>query len=405
LSGNLQEHGMDFSLTQEQQAFRAQVRAFFAEERVAKVCHQLRTLPPREEPGVHDIYRWLGERGWLAPTWPVEYGGLGAGPVHGAIVSEEMSLHGVPDLVHALSVDIVGLFLLRFGTDAQKARYLPPIARGERSATVLYSEPSVGSDLAALETRAIPDGDGWRLHGRKLYNQKTQFADNAVCAARTTQGASKYAGITLFFVDLRAEGVHVGPLWNLSDDRFNDVTLLDVRVTPDQVIGPLDGGWEVIKSVLALERTGLDFQARIRRWLDLVLARAIETGRIQDPCVAGELVALDAEVQAGRLLAWRVISQLDRDELDEAAAAMSKWYNTELGRRIARMAMELEGLDGTLSRWDGAGEAPLGGMLEAVARESPGLTLSAGSSEIMLYVISATGLKVFEEGGPKRTSA
>jgi alkylation response protein AidB-like acyl-CoA dehydrogenase len=395
---------MDFSLTPEQECFRAQVRAFFAEERVAKVCHELQTLPPREEPGVHDVYRWLGERGWLAPTWPLAYGGLGASPVHAAIVSEEMSLHGVPDLVHALSVDIVGLFLLRFGSDQQKARYLPPIARGERSATVLYSEPGVGSDLASLTTRAIADGDGWRLHGRKIYSQKTQFADHAVCAARTTQGTSKYAGITLFMVDLRAEGVHVGPLWNLSDDRFSDVTLLNVRVTPDQVIGPVDGGWEVINAVLALERTGIDFHAKVRRWLDLVIARAVETGRIDDPCVAGELVALDAEVQAGRLLAWRVISQLERDQLDEVAAAMSKWHNTELGRRIARLGMELEGLDGTLSRWDGGAEAPLGGMLEAAVRESPGLTLSAGSSEIMLYVISATGLKVFEEGGPKRTS-
>jgi len=395
---------MDFSLTPEQERFRAEVRALFAEKRVAKVCHDLQTLPPGEEPGVHDVYRWLGERGWLAPTWPPRYGGLGAGPVHGAIVSEELGLHGIPDVVHALSVDIVGTFLLKFGTDEQKARYLPPLARGERSATVLYSEPGVGSDLASLTTRAVPDGDGWRLHGRKTYSQKTQFADHAVCAARTSEGTSKYAGITLFMVDLRAKGVHVGALPNLSDERFSDVRLLGVRVAPDQVIGPVDGGWQVITSVLALERTGIDFHAKARRWLDLVLRRALETGRIADPCVAGELVALDAEVQAGRLLAWRVVSLLERGRLDEVAAAMSKWHNSETAQRIALLGAELEGLDGALSRWDGEGAAPLGGLLEAAYRESPGLTLSAGSSEIMLYLISASGLKVFEEGGPERIS-
>jgi alkylation response protein AidB-like acyl-CoA dehydrogenase len=384
---------VDFSLTPEQERFLSDVRAFFQEDRVQKSIHEMRQFAPREEAGLPDVYRWLGERGWLAANWPPEYAGLGRTAIEAAMVSEEMSLHGVPDLTHVLSIDIVGLFVLLAGTPEQKERFLPPLARGEKAATVIYSEPGTGSDLSSLQTRADPDGDGWRLYGRKVYSMKCEFADHALCAARTRVTDDKFDGITLFMVPLKEEGVQIHPLWNIGNERFDDVRLNGVRVTRGELIGPLHRGWQIINAVLSLERTGIDYQAKVRRWLDAIIDRAAETGRIADPVIGHQIVALDAQVRAGRLLAWRVMSNLSRGEIDEVASAMAKWYNTELGKAVVRLALELEGLEGTLTQWDG--EAPMGGLLEGAYRESPGLTISAGTSEIMLYLIASTGLRVY----------
>jgi len=383
---------MDLSFSAEEDEFRQDLRAFFAEERVQGILRELERCKPRVEAHSQQIYQWLGERGWLAPNWPVEYGGAGKTAVEAAILSEEMARAGVPDTVHVNTVEIVGLFLLLAGTDEQKKRFLPAMARGDMVVSVLYTEPNSGSDLSSLSTRAVFDGDGYLLYGTKIYSLTTQFAQYGLAATRTRGGMSKYDGITLFLVPLRERGVGIRPLWNISDERFNEVVLDGAWVSPDNIVGPLHGAWELINTALSIERTGLDYYVKMRRWLDAIIARAAKTGRLEDPRIGHEIVRLDAQVEAGRLMVWDIISQLQRGELDNVQAAMSKWYNTEVGRHIARLGVDMEGLAGTLSRWDG--EAPMGGLLEAAYRECPGLTISAGTSEIMLYVIAAVGLEI-----------
>lgn len=383
---------MRFSFTDEQEQFRREVRDFLAEDRVRKVVDGLRDLPPREEPGLVDVYRWLGEKRWLAVNWPREYGGLGKSIVEKSILTEELIRARVPDLVHIVSVDIVGLVLMMVGTEAQKSTYLPPLAAGEQSASVLYSEPGVGSDLAALGTRAVPDGDGWRLHGRKIYSLKSQFADFALCAARTTESEVRFHGITLFLVPMRTPGVVTQPIHNMSDEQFCDVTLDGIRLTPDHVLGEVDDGWQVINAVLPVERTGLEFQAKARRLLDEILHRAARDGTLDDPAYQQRLAELDAAATAAHLLAWKVIAQIDAGHLDGVSTAMSKLYATELFKRISEYGLETGGLEATLSGWDSADET--GGRREAAHREGPGITLSAGTSEIMRYLIASTGLQL-----------
>lgn len=385
---------MDFGLNDEQGRFYKELLRFFAEDRVQKSIEEMRTLPPRREDGFPDIYRWLGERGWLAVNWPVEYGGLGKTAVEAGLVSEQLALNGVPDLTHVLSIDIVGLFLLLVGTPEQKRRFLPPIARGEKAATVLYTEPQSGSDLSSLQTRAERDGDGWRIYGRKTFPMKSPWAEHALTAVRTSDTGNKFEGITLFMVPLREGGVEIRPLWGMGNERFDDARLDGVRVTSDDVVGGLDRGWQIINAVLALERTGVDYQGRVRRWTDMMIARARATGKLSDPHVAHQLAALDAQVTAGRLLTFRVLGNVSRGVIDEVASAMAKWYNTELGKSVVRAWLELEGLEAVLSQWDG--EAPLDGILEGAYRETPGMTIAAGTSEIMLYVIAANGLRLFQ---------
>jgi alkylation response protein AidB-like acyl-CoA dehydrogenase len=385
---------MDDALTPDQERFRAGVRALLAEPRVRKAVGELAHYAPREEPAALDVYRWLGERGWLAPNWPVEYGGIGAGVVESAIVTEEMALAGLPDDAHVLSIDIVGLFLLMVGTAEQKAKYLPPLARGESIATVLYTEPHCGSDLAALRTRAEPDGPGaWRLYGTKIYNQKSQFGDYALCAARTTESEVRFHGITLFLVPLRSPGVTVAPVWSMENNRFNEVVLDGIRLTGEHVVGELDDGWDLMNRMLLLERTGIDFQAKIRFWYDRIAAHGTRTGRLADPVLRAQAADLDARLSAARALAWQQVANLAAGKPDPVASAASKWYATEQARAVARFGFEVTGLPGVLSAWDG--DAPMDGWLEATYRVAPTLTLASGTSEIMLHLIASTGLELF----------
>jgi alkylation response protein AidB-like acyl-CoA dehydrogenase len=385
---------MEFAMTAQQEEFRREVRAFLAEPRVRKAVDEIVRYRPREEPAVLDIYRWLGERGWLAASWPVHYGGLGRTVVESAIVTEEMAYAGVPDDAHVLSIDIVGLFLLMEGTEAQKKRFLPALARGESIATVLYTEPHCGSELAALTTRAEPDGDGaWRIHGRKIYNQKSQFGDYALCAARTTEADVKFFGITLFMVPLRSAGVTIVPVWSMENNRFNEVVLDGIRLTGDDVVGKVDEAWSLIDKMLLLERTGIDFHGKVRHWFDLLVEHARDTGALADPVFGQQIADLDARLHAARALAWRQVANLAAGTPDPVGSAASKWYATEQAKAVVRLAMELGGLPLVLSTWDC--EAPLDGQLEAAYRTAPTLTLASGTSEIMLYLIASTGLELF----------
>jgi alkylation response protein AidB-like acyl-CoA dehydrogenase len=372
------------------ESFRALVRGLLAEPRVRDVVASIAALPPEAEPGPLPVYRWLGELGWLAPAWPAEYGGLGYGPAEAAIVTEELARAGVPDDIHVLAIDIVGTFLLRVGTDRQRASHLPALARGERLAAVLFTEPECGSDLASLRTRAVRDGDGWRLYGTKTYHQKSGVADIGLLAARTTTEPPAMFGITLFLLPLRAPGIHIEPVPGMANDRFMRVVIDGVRLTAADVIGDVGDGWRLLNEMLLLERTGIDFHAKARRVLDQLIARAAASGRLDDPRYALTLADLDARLRAGHALAWEQVRRVEAGAPDQVSSAMAKWYVTEQIRPLLHAGADIAGLDAMLTSWDG--QAPDGGAFEAAYRLGPAHRLASGTSEIMLYVIAATGL-------------
>ncbi|MER6781383.1 MULTISPECIES: acyl-CoA dehydrogenase family protein [unclassified Streptomyces] len=377
-------------LTPAEEEFRGRVRALLAEDRVRALADEIAAYPPGTEATHLPVHRWLGERGWLAPNWPQEYGGAGLGAAEAAIVTEEMTLAGIPDDVHVLSIDIVGRFLLEVGTEEQKKRHLPALAAGEEIATVLFTEPDAGSDLSALRTTARRDGDGWRLYGRKIYNMKSQYGEVALCAARTTESPVAMHGITLFLLPLRSPGVHVEPVPTLCNDRFNLVVIDGVRLTEADVLGEVDNGWALMSDLLQLERTGVDFHAKARRLLDLVTERAAATGRLADPAYALPLAALDARLRAGHAMAWQQVRNLGAGSPDPVGSAMAKWYVTEQIRPVLDLALEVCGLEAALTAWDGA--APDGGVLEAGLRMGPSHRLASGTSEVMLTLIATNGL-------------
>jgi alkylation response protein AidB-like acyl-CoA dehydrogenase len=381
---------MDFGFTPEQEALRAEMRAFLHSPPVQDILAGLRQLAPRASQHAPELYHMLAERGWLAIHWPSAYGGGGKSEIEAGIFVEEAVRAGVPLMVYGLTISIFGAFLLLAGTEAQKQWLLPPIARGELICNILYTEPDAGSDLAALSTRAVADGDGFAITGAKIFNSVGHLAGYGLVAARTDPAAPRYQGITLFLVPMRDERVQVNPIWTMSDEHFNEVVLSGVRVPREHIVGELNGGWALLNQALSVERNGLMIAAEAARWLDLLAAHVRSRVLGADAVVRQRVATLAGEVAAARLLAWRVVALQARGEVDDVRSAMAKWYAGELCKRLTHVAGEIMGMAGMLDRFDAA--APLGGQLEAAHRWAPAWGIAAGTSEIMLYLIAQRAL-------------
>ncbi|MFE6829201.1 acyl-CoA dehydrogenase family protein [Streptomyces sp. NPDC057690] len=372
---------MDFVFTAAQDAFRKDIRAELAAPGIRAELDRL-ALSGDREPDVRPLYRALGRRGLLAVNWPSQYGGRDTGLVEASIVAEELVRAGVPDTLHVNTIQIVGLFLLLAGSPDLRSRRLPDLAAGRRFASVLYTEPEAGSDLAGLRTTAVREasGDGYLLHGVKAYSLKSDITDLALCAARTggTGGTEdRYQGISLFLVDLHAPGVRRETIPGIADEQFHRVVLDGVRVPAADRVGAEGAGWPLLTSALAIERTGLDYALKAERWY----AAALDGGLEPDELV--EAGRYGAAVEAARLLSWRVIGQLagGLDAVDDSLAAAAKLLTSELAQSVA-------GWTARLPTPAGAPRRHAAGMLEAAYREAPGLTLSAGTSEVMLQIIA-----------------
>ncbi|MER5766360.1 acyl-CoA dehydrogenase family protein [Streptomyces sp. NPDC001985] len=374
---------MRFGFTEEQQRFRADARRALRSPEVRAAVVEA-TGADGFEPDVRPLYRLLGGLGLLAVHWPPEFGGAGRPLTDAAIVAEELVRARVPDTLHVNTIQIVGQFLLMAGSTAQKRRHLPALARGERFASVLYTEPDAGSDLGALRTAAEPDGDGYRITGTKVFSLKTRFVDLGLCAARTTPGAGKYQGISLFLLDLGSPGVTVTTLDGIGDEHFHRVDLDAVPVSGDDLIGPRDQGWPLLNEALAIERTGLDYHLRAERWLEAALEALIERdpGSPHDAHLE-RIGRWDGALTADHALAWEVLTGLASDRVDPVAAAVAKYHSSELAGSIAAWA---SGIPGPEQRANRTGAAV---TLDSAHREAPGLTLSAGTSEVMLQIMAA----------------
>lgn len=375
---------------------RREVRAALSGPGAAAAWRALREQPGwNGENDPRPLYRLLGRRRLLAPNWPVAFGGRGLPASSAAIVVEEMIAAGVPEVLHTLSVQICGNFLVSVGTAEQRAATLPTLASGAAYCTVMYTEPDAGSDLARLRTTAEPDGNnGWLITGRKLYSVRTGLADLGLVAARTGDGGSQYQGITLFLVPLTAPGITVQAMPSMTDEAFADVRLDNVRVTADRVIGPVGGGWALITAALALERTGVDYVAKAEAWLRAWCRLTTDP----EPAHRIELGRLWTKVQAGRAISRRCVAELDGGQVDPVRAAIAKLWTSQTAREVAWWTGQASHNAGLTLADDGDAA-----RLEAAYREAPGLTISAGTSEMMCELIAAGGLPGSHDTDPLDT--
>lgn len=375
---------MDFGFTAAEEEFRAQVRR---ELRGPEVRAAIAGLPADSwgGPELERLYLVLGERDLLAPHWPREYGGQCRAFSEGVIVTEELVRAGVPETLHISTVQIVGAFLLLAGTHEQKLKHLPPIARGEHQVSVLYTEVETGSDIGSLTTVAEPDGDGYRISGTKIFSLKTHMATYSLCAARTSHGATKYEGISLFILDMASPGIRVAPILTSWDEPFYRVDLDRVFVPRDCLLGGKGEGWALLSRGLAIERTGIDYFLKGETWFDHALGYLAE--RYRQPEDAGDALLeqigrYGGRLYASHLLGWEVLGAISAGRVDEVASAVAKYSASEIAAEIARWGC---GIPTAEQR------AAAGGVtrLDEGYLEAPGLTLSAGTSEMMLQIVAA----------------
>jgi acyl-CoA dehydrogenase len=351
------------------EALRDEVRAFLGEQDfVPGVDTWLSSFDP-------GFSRRLGERGWLGMTWPTRYGGHERSALERFVVIEELLAAGAPVAAHWVADRQSGPSILRFGTEEQRQRLVPPIARGESYFAIGMSEPDSGSDLASVRTKATPDGDGWRLDGAKVWTSGAHHCHHMITLCRT--GPGRHDGLSQFIVDLSAPGVQIRPIELLTGEHhFNEVVLDGVYVPGDMVLGTIGGGWGQVTSELANERSGPERFLSTAQLL-VELARHAETAR--DTRTLATLGQLFAQMWSIRELSLRVAGALDRGASVEVDAALVK----DLGTRFEQEVVEAVRVAVVTQ--------PASRLLTHAVLHSPGFTLRGGTTEI-LGVIVARGL-------------
>ena len=390
---------MEFHFRPEDEAFRDELRAFLQRELPAgwqETWHGPLGHMLEEDRAVDLAMRGkLARQGWLTLAWPREYGGGGADVLRQMVFNEEMEYQRAPGR-DPQGINMVGPSVIAHGTEAQKQDHLPRIAHGESLWTQGFSEPNAGSDLASLETRAVRDGDGYVISGRKVWTTRAHYATWMHLLARTDPAAPKHKGISYFLVDMQSAGIEVRPLWDMTGEHsFNEVLLHDMRVPRAALLGQENQGWYIATGTLDMERSGVIFSAYFRRLLEDAqrhLASAPHTGRspLRDPLIRHALADLAVAVHASRMLSYRVGWMQHRRMPASTLASTSKLFSTELFQRIARTLLRMLGQHGALAHGDP--RAPMQGGLAWLYLFTLSRTISAGTSEVQRNIIATRGL-------------
>ncbi len=323
--------------------------------------------------------RTLYDGGWAAITWAPEHGGRGGTPAQSLIFAEEQAQFDVTTGYLNAPISLIGPSLIRFGTDAQRERYLKPMLRGDEVWCQLFSEPEAGSDLAAVRTRAALEGDDFVLNGQKVWTTSAQYADFGFILARTNPDVPKHQGISFLLVDMHQPGVEVRPLVTMKGDRhFNEVFFQDVRTSRENVVNGIDQGWEVAKFVLMHEGAHIGTLA-VGNMRTADLARAARaSGRFEDPVVRQRLGETFVEERILELLQDRLRSAILDGRRPDIDGSVLKILWAEGGFRKAETAIWLQGAQGMLAGAD----APDGGLWqESLLGRSAG-TVGGGTSEV-----------------------
>lgn len=351
-AGDKVKSSIVFALSDRQKSFWSELCDFFGDLENLELIAAA-DADPRE------LYRRMGGLRLLAPDWPERYGGRGYGQVEACLLLEAMGLAGCPDTLYVTSVQVAGNVVLHHGSDALKEEFLPSVAAGERFASVLFSEFATGSDLAGISARGAASARGdWLVSGTKTWSARTPFATDLLCAFRTDDEGSRYEGLSLALVPATAPGVQITRLSTLGDEAFHEIRLDDVPVCAYRLVGPPGGAWPVLSGSISFERTGFDYLARAARWLDLCVDSA-------------ETRCLEERYQAARFLAYRTAERVDRHGRDDGEAALVKLLCSELAQDCAYLL------------------AKQTGSLDSAVREAPGLTISAGVSEVLIDLVAS----------------
>jgi alkylation response protein AidB-like acyl-CoA dehydrogenase len=391
------EKTMDLRDTPEEAAWRQEVRAFIDKELPQSFKDE--PLEPEDvaelwdHPDMQTWRRKLVERGWIAPSWPKEYGGAGLTLMQQFIMSEEMAEAHAP-AVGGMGISMVGPSLIVHGTEEQKRKFLPTILSGKTFFCQGFSEPEAGSDLASLRTRAVRDGDDYVINGQKIWTSQAHHANWMFVLARTDPDVPKHKGISYFLLEMKTPGIEVRPLRDITGGvLFNEVFFDNVRVPAKNIVGEENRGWYIAATTLDFERAGsmssvVTLRHRAERLIRLAKDGGDQSVLGRNPGLRLELADRMIEVELVRLMAYQIVSMMGRGLIPNYQASMLKLFASELGQRISRTGMNVLGLYGGLY----GKEAPENGRISRSYLATLGSTIAAGTSEIQRNIIATRGL-------------
>jgi len=373
---------LDFGWTGDDRDFRGALRAFLAEALPADWAEMSKEGPGSDAQAAfsREFCARLAERGWLTPHWPVEYGGRGATPWHHAILSEEMWAIGEPRGPQYMNVNWIGPTIMEFGTEEQKRLHLPLISAGNVLWCQGFSEPEAGSDLVALRTSAIADGDDYVINGTKIWTSYCNHADYCFLLVRTDPSSKRHKGISVLLVPMKTAGIEIREIPSVVGKRyFHEVFLTDVRVPRAFRLGPEGEGWAVVTHALQYERVGAPRYARAARTLDLLAEYARHLGSFDDPTVREKLGEARAMCEAARVLSYRVIDQRAKGLPPSADTNVARVMGTMVDRAVGELALEIYGADSVES----------GSFPNANFKLSMTAGVAVGATEVQLGLIAA----------------
>jgi alkylation response protein AidB-like acyl-CoA dehydrogenase len=384
---------MEIAYTEEQEALRRRLRDYYAGLLTPEIKDEL-----SHSQGVgatmRRVVRQMGTDGWLGIGWPTEYGGQGRSALEQFIFFDESMRSGAP--VPMLTINTVGPTIMQFGTDEQKDFFLPRILRGEIHFCIGYTEPGAGTDLAALKTRAVRDGEEYVINGQKTFTSLAGDADYVWLATRTNPEVKKHKGISMFIVPMDTPGIKVVPMRLMGEHNINQVFYTDVRVPAANLVGGENNGWSIITNQLNHERVTLCSSGIIERSLEEVLAWAQDTkladGRrvIDQQWVQLSLARVHAKLEFLKLINWKVAWSATEGRLDVADASTIKAFGTEFYLEAFRLMFEIVGQPGYLR--PGSADSVLHSHLETLYRGLLILTFGGGTNEVQRDLIATFGL-------------
>ncbi len=385
---------MRIEFTESQLALQKELRAYFEGLMTPELESELaQGSGEGGGPEFRKTMRRLGADGWISLSWPRELGGQGATPMEQYIFTEEVMRTGFP--YPFLTTESIGPVLAEHADDEIRESVVKGILRGEVVIAVGYSEPSAGTDLAALTTRADRDEDEWVINGQKAFTSLADFSDYIWLAARTDPDSEKHRGLSLLLVPSSAEGVSVSPIWTLGV-RTNATYYDDVRVPANHLIGGEGKGWALITGQLNRERLSLvnhgSYDMLYREVAQWAAETVTPTGqRILDlPWVQMNLAKVKSGLEALKLICWKQAWQMTEGTLHMADASVAKVYGSEFFIELYRLLGEVLGQAGTLV--EGSAGAVLRGKLEFRYRVGSILAFGGGTNEVQRDIIAAAGL-------------
>jgi alkylation response protein AidB-like acyl-CoA dehydrogenase len=380
---------MDLRDRPEDSAFREEVRAFLS----AHLVGEFADLGGRggsgdETYGFDTRLRWekvLAAGGWTCIGWPVEHGGRGASITEQVIFHEEFARAAAPGRVSIMGEGLLGPTLIHYGTEEQKARFLPPILQGTELWCQGYSEPDAGSDLANVKTRAVLDGDEWVITGQKVWTSLAHQSDWCFVVCRTDPASARHKGLSYLLVPMDQPGIEVRPIMQLTKtSEFNEVFFTEARTPKDNVVGAVGDGWKVALATLAFERgvALLGHQLGFVRELNALIALAQNNGRSHDPVIRQELARAHAELTIMRYNTLRSLSGVD-GPVAPPEASIAKLYWGSWHRRLGELALRIMGPSATVL---GDGEYELNDFQRSFLF-SRSETIYGGSNQIQRNII------------------